>query len=108
MAVNTIYKRYGADSKKPRCHPIVQAMGDEWGTAGSERRAPNWGNVSLTYVESLCQKTKAAHQDWHVDLNALDLTEYLQDVPVRMLWWIPQLPAAPQPTDGMSYSFAIL
>jgi hypothetical protein len=83
-------------------------MGAEWSKADTEQRAPNWGSITIVYVEDLCQRTKAANPSWHADLNALNLSAYLQEVPIKLFWWLPQPPAAPQPTDGTFYSSTIL
>ncbi|KAF8262899.1 hypothetical protein EI94DRAFT_1808077 [Lactarius quietus] len=55
--------------KKPRIHPIIQIMAQEW-------KAAEW----------------EAHTDWHLHLSTVDFTVYLQGIPDDRCWWITGLP----------------
>jgi hypothetical protein len=99
-----VYNRYKIAVKKPRMHPVVQHMGGEWRQAERDNRPPNWNSVSLSAVQQSCREIAASHQDWHPDLNALDLSAYLVQVPSKKIWWRTGLPAAGEAEDGASHS----
>ncbi|KAF8261943.1 hypothetical protein EI94DRAFT_1809562 [Lactarius quietus] len=78
--------------KKPRIHPIIQIMAQEWKVAEVEQCMPNWGIFTFDYVSEHCNAQREAHTDWHLHLLTLDFTVYLQGIPDDRHWWITGLP----------------
>ncbi|KAF8265417.1 hypothetical protein EI94DRAFT_1702515 [Lactarius quietus] len=105
--------------KKPRIHPIIQMMAQEWRAAEAEQRMPNWGIFTLDYVSEHCNAQREAHTDWHLHISTLDFTVYLQGIPDDRHWWITGLPppqgdpdtiedpAAPMPAAWPTPPFAL-
>ncbi|KAF8265206.1 hypothetical protein EI94DRAFT_1702658 [Lactarius quietus] len=65
-------------TKKPRMHPIIQIMSEEWKVAEAEKCMPEWGIFTLDHISGYCHAQQEAHSDWHPDLSTLDLSCYLQ------------------------------
>ncbi|KAF8259622.1 hypothetical protein EI94DRAFT_1706978 [Lactarius quietus] len=89
--------------KKPRIHPIIQIMAQEWKVAEVEQHMPNWGIFTFDYVSEHCNAQREAHTDWHLHLSTLDFTVYLQGIPDDRRWWITGLPPPqgdPEGRDG--------
>ena len=105
-SVRAIYKKYGKESKNPRCHPIVQHVGNELRLAKNENRAPDWDKITASIVQQSCSDMAARHPDWHGDLNSGDLGAYISDLPPRKMWWIaagqPALEAEEDSAYGLS------
>ncbi|KAF8258655.1 hypothetical protein EI94DRAFT_1707796 [Lactarius quietus] len=88
--------------KKPRIHPIIQIMAQEWRAAEAEQRMPNWGIFTLDYVSEHCNAQREAHTDWHLHLLTLYFTVYLQGIPDDRCWSITGLPPPQGDPDKMT------
>ncbi|KAF8259605.1 hypothetical protein EI94DRAFT_1706980 [Lactarius quietus] len=78
--------------KKPRIHPIIQIMAQEWKAAEVEQHMPNWGIFTLDYISDYYNAQQEAHTDWHLHLSTVNFTVYLQGIPDDRHWWITSLP----------------
>ena len=95
--MGVIYRRYAKIIKKPRVHPVIQIMATEWRRLESlgssppnwEKGLPIWGNVTVSMVETACKAVAVKNPDWHADLSAQDISQYLRDVSAAKRWWIP-------------------
>jgi len=88
--------------KKPRLHPVICLVGGEWEEATAQKRAMNWGKISLSYLQGVCRILAEQNPDWHRDLHGMDLGNYLAGVPPEKMWWRVNPPAVREPEDGMS------
>lgn len=70
----------------------MQHFANEWELTFKVHVAPNWDNVSLTIIEASCRDMASRHPDWHVDMNAIDLSAYLETVETEKRWWIAARP----------------
>ncbi|KAF8268597.1 hypothetical protein EI94DRAFT_1700095 [Lactarius quietus] len=82
ILVGNQFKKFMGDpskhTKKPRMHPIIQIMSEEWKVAEAEQHMPDWGIFTLDHISGYCHAQREAHSDWHPDLSTLDLSRYLQ------------------------------
>ncbi|KAF8259255.1 hypothetical protein EI94DRAFT_1707269 [Lactarius quietus] len=95
ISVGNQFKKFMGDpskhTKKPRMHPIIQIMSEEW-KAEAEQRMPDWGIFTLDHISGYCHAQREAHSDWHPDLSTLDLSRYLQGLQNHRRWWVTGLP----------------
>jgi hypothetical protein len=98
-----VYEKYRDKERKPRLHPVAQAVGDEWRNASKVGQQGNWDKITLSYVENLCENGKRAEPDWHDDVNSLDLSQYIAGLPEKKMWWLPQTSAGQSDQDGAWY-----
>ncbi|KAI9432276.1 hypothetical protein H4582DRAFT_2061957 [Lactarius indigo] len=87
--VSAIFRRYIDRPKKPRLHAVAQVMGYEWGNARRESRDPDWDNVTIDYIASLCEKQEIISPDWHEAYTSIDLSKYLEGIQPKKMWWAP-------------------
>ncbi|KAF8260357.1 hypothetical protein EI94DRAFT_1811827 [Lactarius quietus] len=96
ILVGNQFKKFMGDpskhTKKPRMHPIIQIMSEEWKAAEAEQRMPDWGIFTLDHISGYCHAQREAHSDWHPDLSTLDLSRYLQGLQSHRRWWVTGLP----------------
>ncbi|KAF8264783.1 hypothetical protein EI94DRAFT_1805320 [Lactarius quietus] len=54
ILVGNQFKKFMGDpskhTKKPRMHPIIQIMSEEWKAAEAEQRMPDWGIFTLDHI----------------------------------------------------------
>ncbi|KAI9446285.1 hypothetical protein H4582DRAFT_2052366 [Lactarius indigo] len=87
--VSAIFRRYIDRPKKPRLHAVAQVMGYEWGNARRESRDPDWENVTIDYIASLCEEQERISPDWHEAYSSIDLSKYLEGIQPKKMWWAP-------------------
>ncbi|KAI9434697.1 hypothetical protein H4582DRAFT_2080715 [Lactarius indigo] len=87
--VSAIFRRYIDRPKKPRLHAVAQVMGYEWGNARRESCDPDWDNVTIDYIASLCEKQEIISPDWHEAYTSIDLSKYLEGIQLKKMWWAP-------------------
>ncbi|KAI9431877.1 hypothetical protein H4582DRAFT_2062301 [Lactarius indigo] len=87
--VSAIFRRYIDHPKKPRLHAVAQVMGYEWGNARRESRDPDWENVTIDYIASLCEEQERISPDWHEAYSSIDLSKYLEGIQPKKMWWAP-------------------
>ncbi|KAF8262900.1 hypothetical protein EI94DRAFT_1704411 [Lactarius quietus] len=96
ISVGNQFKKFMGDpskhTKKPRIHPIIQIMSEEWKVAEAEQHMPDWGIFTLDHISGYCHAQWEAHSDWHPDLLTLDLSRYLQGLQNHRRWWVTGLP----------------
>ncbi|KAF8263855.1 hypothetical protein EI94DRAFT_1703708 [Lactarius quietus] len=96
ILVGNQFKKFMGDpskhTKKPRMHPIIQIMSEEWKAAEAEQRMPEWGIFTLDHISGYRHAQREAHSDWHPDLSTLDLSNYLQGLQNHRRWWVTGLP----------------
>ncbi|KAF8260108.1 hypothetical protein EI94DRAFT_1706539 [Lactarius quietus] len=96
ILVGNQFKKFMGDpskhTKKPRMHPIIQIMSEEWKAAEAEQRMPDWGIFTLDHISGYCHAQREAHSDWHPDISTLDLSRYLQGLQNHRRWWVTGLP----------------
>ncbi|KAF8267005.1 hypothetical protein EI94DRAFT_1701366 [Lactarius quietus] len=106
ISVGNQFKKFMGDpskhTKKPRMHPIIQIMSEEWKEAEAEQRMPDWGIFTLGHISGYCHAQREAHSDWHPDLSTLDLSRYLQGLQNHRRWWVTGLPPPHGDVDGSS------
>jgi|ERR1700677_405894 hypothetical protein len=100
--VSQMYEAYRDKDKKPRLHPVAQALGDEWRRAGQLGREGEWDNINVPYVEQLCKNARGSNPDWHADLSMLDLSKYINGTAQEQMWWVPQASTNAEEPDGAS------
>ncbi|KAF8258659.1 hypothetical protein EI94DRAFT_1707792 [Lactarius quietus] len=105
ILVGDQFKKFMGDpskhTKKPRMHPIIQIMSEEWKVAEAEQRMPEWGIFTLDHISGYCHAQREAHSDWHPDLSTLNLSNYLQGLQNHRRWWVTGLPP-PQGDSDMT------
>ncbi|KAI9443062.1 hypothetical protein H4582DRAFT_2054157 [Lactarius indigo] len=87
--VSAIFRRYIDCPKKPRLHAVAQVMGYEWGNARRESRDPDWENVTIDYIASLCEEQERISPDWHEAYSSINLSKYLEGIQPKKMWWAP-------------------
>jgi hypothetical protein len=45
---------------------------------------------SLSYVEHLCKSGRVTNHEWHLDLTAIDIGKYIEGLPRKKMWWLPE------------------
>jgi hypothetical protein len=88
--------------KKPRLHPVIRLVGGEWEEATAQKRAMNWGKISLPYLQGVCRILAEQNPDWHRDLHGMELGNYLVGVLPEKMWWHVNPPALQEPEDSTS------
>ncbi|KAI9432536.1 hypothetical protein H4582DRAFT_2083423 [Lactarius indigo] len=87
--VSAIFRWYIDRPKKPRLHAVAQVMGYEWGNARQESRDPDWDNVTIDYIASLCEEQEIISPDWHEAYTSINLSKYLEGIQLKKMWWAP-------------------
>ncbi|KAI9430607.1 hypothetical protein H4582DRAFT_2086569 [Lactarius indigo] len=87
--VSAIFRRYIDRPKKPRLHAVAQVMGYEWGNTRRESCDPDWENVTINYIASLCEEQERISPDWHEAYTSIDLSKYLEGIQLKKMWWAP-------------------
>ncbi|KAI9432528.1 hypothetical protein H4582DRAFT_2061732 [Lactarius indigo] len=87
--VSAIFRWYIDRPKKPRLHAVTQVMGYEWGNTRQESRDPDWDNVTIDYIASLCEEQEIISPDWHEAYTSINLSKYLEGIQPKKMWWAP-------------------
>ncbi|KAN0129863.1 hypothetical protein V8E53_012335 [Lactarius tabidus] len=88
--VNTIYLKYVDKERKLCLHPVAQAIADEWRNAKRAGRPASWDVIRVSYVEHLCKSGRVTNCEWHPDLTAIDIGKYIEGLPRKKMWWLPE------------------
>src|ERR1700761_6715653 len=85
----TVFKKYDHRPDKPRIHPILIHVGDEWDSAKDDLRYPDVAALDLSEMDRLCDASAVENPSWNTQLHmkALDKLLGLQDAEFR--WWLP-------------------
>ena len=74
--------------KVPRAHSALQHFNEERRCAKQESRPTSyWTNVTFSLIEASAREIAKAHEGWHPDMTALDLSAY--NVHPQKVWWLP-------------------
>ncbi|KAH9035585.1 hypothetical protein EDB84DRAFT_1437879 [Lactarius hengduanensis] len=84
-----VFKKYDHRPDKPRIHPIITHVGEEWDSAKDDRREADLAVLDLKEMYRLCDEGAAENPSWNTQLNMkpLDKLIGLQDDEFR--WWLP-------------------
>jgi hypothetical protein len=92
--------------KKPRVHPLVQLVANEWDAAVDEKRSPNWDLFTDAHIANSCQLLREAKPEWNKNLSTLKLRGFLANV-LRKKMWIPEPPTAEEIQAGAHHIYFI-
>ncbi|KAH8984883.1 hypothetical protein EDB86DRAFT_2833345 [Lactarius hatsudake] len=87
--IDKVFMKYDNLDHKPRIHPVITHIGDEWDSAKDDDRDPDVTVLHLEEVFKLCDEGTMEHPSWNIQLHmkALDTLIGLQDADYR--WWLP-------------------
>jgi hypothetical protein len=94
MSVGKAFAQYAGSSKRPRVHPMIQIMTNEWKEALEEHRQPRWFIFNESYLRRACEEVARENPMWHEYLSMPDLTHYRRGMSVKMMWWLADVPEA--------------
>jgi hypothetical protein len=94
MGVGNTFARYAGSSKKPRVHPMIQIITNEWKAASEEQRQPRWFILTDSYLRRACEEVARVNPTWHEYLSMPDLSLYSAGMPMKMKWWLADVPEA--------------
>ncbi|KAH9035916.1 hypothetical protein EDB85DRAFT_1889090 [Lactarius pseudohatsudake] len=85
----TVFKKYDHRPDKPRIHPIITHVGEEWDSAKDDHRDPDVTVLDLNEMHRLCDEGAVENPSWNTQLHMkpLDKLIGLQDAAFR--WWLP-------------------
>ncbi|KAH9009272.1 hypothetical protein EDB84DRAFT_1446364 [Lactarius hengduanensis] len=73
----TVFKKYDHRPDKPRIHPIITHVGDEWDSAKDDRRDPDVTVLDLDEMHRLCDEGAVENPSWNTQLHMKPLESSL-------------------------------
>jgi hypothetical protein len=95
--------KYVDKERKPHLHPVAQAIADEWRNAKRAGRPASWDIIRVSYVEHLCKSGRVTNCEWHLDLTAIDIGKYIEGLPRKKMWWLPENVIGQEVPDSASH-----